>query len=207
VLFESTHPYGRPAGGTTRRPRLDRARVAAFYQQYYTPGDSRLLFVGDITPDEGSARRGAVRRVRHVPSALPAVTPPPPAARVLRRRQARGAAVGDPHGNVGVERATSDYYAIQVLNTLLGGAFTSRSTRTCAEAGYTYGASSQSRCAGSRGRSGAGGHRRRQRRDQFTSGRIAAPPEDGVAAQHYRRSACPASSKPRDAAQRCVGCW
>ena len=40
-------------------------------------------------------------------------------------------------------RSTPDYYAIQVLNTILGGSFTSRLNQNLREQhGYTYGASS-----------------------------------------------------------------
>src|SRR5205814_6480282 len=44
----------------------------------------------------------------------------------------------------GVARATPDYFALQVLNTILGGAFTSRLNQNLREThGYTYGAFSQ----------------------------------------------------------------
>src|SRR2546430_17170125 len=44
----------------------------------------------------------------------------------------------------GVTRATPDYFALQVLNTILGGAFTSRLNQNLREThGYTYGAFSQ----------------------------------------------------------------
>jgi predicted Zn-dependent peptidase len=47
-------------------------------------------------------------------------------------------------GWVGVARSTPDYYALDVLNTVLGGSFTSRlNTNLREEHGYAYGASSQ----------------------------------------------------------------
>jgi predicted Zn-dependent peptidase len=46
-------------------------------------------------------------------------------------------------GWVGVPRSTPDYFALQVLNTILGGSFTSRLNQNLREEhGYTYGASS-----------------------------------------------------------------
>src|SRR5256886_17350899 len=43
-----------------------------------------------------------------------------------------------------ISRATPDYFALQVLNTILGGAFTSRLNQNLREThGYTYGAFSQ----------------------------------------------------------------
>src|SRR5207245_3261525 len=45
---------------------------------------------------------------------------------------------------VGVARTTPDYFALQVLNTILGGSFTSRLNQNLREThGYTYGAFSQ----------------------------------------------------------------
>jgi zinc protease len=47
-------------------------------------------------------------------------------------------------GAVGVARSTPDYFAVQVLNTVLGGSFTSRLNQNLREEhGYAYGASSR----------------------------------------------------------------
>ena len=47
-------------------------------------------------------------------------------------------------GWVGVARATPDYFTLQVLNTVLGGSFTSRLNQNLREKhGYSYGASSR----------------------------------------------------------------
>jgi zinc protease len=55
-------------------------------------------------------------------------------------------------GWVGVPRSTPDYFALRVLNTVLGGAFTSRLNQNLREAhGYTYGASSAFDMRGSAG--------------------------------------------------------
>jgi zinc protease len=44
-------------------------------------------------------------------------------------------------GSVGVPRSTEDYFALRVMNTILGGAFTSRLNQNLREArGFTYGA-------------------------------------------------------------------
>jgi len=148
VLFGPSHPYGRPQNGDdASTEKLDRARVVAFYEQYYAPADSRMLFVGDITPDE--AKKLAEARFGSwsgkTPPPLAAVTPPVPVARafyIVDKPDAPQSVIRI--GNVGVERATPDFYAIQVMNTLLGGAFTSRLNQNLREKhGYTYGASSQ----------------------------------------------------------------
>ena len=147
VLFGGAHPYGRPANGTdSSTAKLDAARVAAFYARYYRPGNTRLLVVGDVTLAE--ARRLVESRfggwaAGEVP-ALPSPPPPAPAARAFYVVDKPGAAQSVIRiGNVGVPRATPDYYAIQVMNTLLGGSFTSRLNQNLREThGYTYGASS-----------------------------------------------------------------
>jgi predicted Zn-dependent peptidase len=147
VLFGHDHPYGRPAGGNdASTQRLDRARVTSFYSQYYRPGNATVLVVGDITMAE--ARRLIEARFGPWSGSdvtVPSTPPAPPAT-------ARGFYLVDKPdaaqsviriGNVGVARATPDYYALQVLNTVLGGSFTSRLNQNLREAhGYTYGASS-----------------------------------------------------------------
>jgi predicted Zn-dependent peptidase len=46
-------------------------------------------------------------------------------------------------GSIGVPRSTQDYFALQVMNTILGGSFTSRLNQNLRETrGYTYGAGS-----------------------------------------------------------------
>jgi predicted Zn-dependent peptidase len=46
-------------------------------------------------------------------------------------------------GRIGAPRSTPDYYALQVMNTILGGQFTSRLNQNLREThGYSYGASS-----------------------------------------------------------------
>jgi len=46
-------------------------------------------------------------------------------------------------GRIGVDRMTEDYYALRVMNTILGGSFSSRLNQNLRELhGYTYGASS-----------------------------------------------------------------
>ena len=66
---------------------------------------------------------------------------------------------------IGVARSTPDYFALRVLNTILGGAFTSRLNANLREQhGYAYGASSHVRHAPGR-RSVLCGRRRADRQD------------------------------------------
>ena len=148
IVFGKDHPYGRPAGGTeTSTAALDRDRVVKFYRDWYRPNGARLLIVGDITMPE--ARQLAADRFGGWAGGE--VAPPAearaPAAdpRTIYLVDKPGAAQSVFRiGQVGVPRSTPDYFALQVLNTILGGSFTSRLNQNLREThGYTYGANSQ----------------------------------------------------------------
>ncbi len=147
IVFGPAHPYGRPLIGTqTSVAALSRERVAEFYSTYYRPNVSRLLVVGDVTLSE--ARRLVAERfggwARGELPPLPDVATPPPASRTIYLVDKPGAAQSVFRiGEVGVSRSTPDYFALQVLNTILGGSFTSRLNQNLREThGYTYGANS-----------------------------------------------------------------
>ena len=149
IVFGTQHPYGRPLGGTEASTALlDRARVAQFYQTYYRPQNTRVLIVGDITLAEAqalvAARFGAWERGT-TPAAPAAATPAAPTGRTIFLVDKPGAAQSVIRiGNVGVPRSSADFFPLQVLNTILGGSFTSRLNQNLREThGYTYGANSQ----------------------------------------------------------------
>ena len=146
-LFGPAHPYGRPGSGTEASTRaLARADVQRFYGTYWRPNNATLVVVGDVRADD-VARRAEQAFAAWRPATVPApVAPAAPAA--------RAAAVylvdkpGAPQSSVriglpGAARNTPDYFALRVLNTVLGGSFTSRLNQNLREAkGYTYGARS-----------------------------------------------------------------
>ncbi|HSJ62941.1 MAG TPA: pitrilysin family protein, partial [Gemmatimonadaceae bacterium] len=147
ILYGSGHPYGRPLGGTeaateaTTREDLER-----FYRTYYRPNNATLIVVGDVQPADIEARvarlfggwqRGALPRITY-PSA-------PGAERttvyLIDKPGAPQSSVRI--GTIGVPRSTDDFFALQVMNTILGGSFTSRLNQNLRETkGYTYGARS-----------------------------------------------------------------
>jgi predicted Zn-dependent peptidase len=148
IVFGSQHPYGRPAAGTdVSTAALNRDRVTQFYQAYYRPNNARLLIVGDITMAEArrlvTDRFGAWARGDVPP--LPQVAPPARAMRTIYLVDKPGAAQSVIRiGHVGVPRSSPDYAPLQVLNTILGGSFTSRLNQNLREShGYSYGASSR----------------------------------------------------------------
>ncbi len=147
IVYGSSHPYGTPLSGTEQSVMaLTRAELQRFWATWYRPSNATLIVVGDITPDEAQRRVEALfggwKRAR-----LPTVNypPPPPAnATTIYVVDKPGAPQSSFRiGAVGVPRSTDDYFAISVMNTILGGAFTSRLNQNLREThGYTYGARS-----------------------------------------------------------------
>jgi zinc protease len=148
IVFGAAHPYGHPLNGTDAATAvLARPRVVEFYRAYYRPDDARILIVGDMSLAEArrlvAARFGAWKRAP-VP-AFPTAGAPALAARAVYLIDKPGAAQSVIRiGHVGPPRTTPDWYTLDVLNTILGGAFTSRLNQNLREThGYTYGAFSQ----------------------------------------------------------------
>jgi predicted Zn-dependent peptidase len=148
IVYGPAHPYGHPLNGTAgSTAALSRERVAGFYGTFFRPNATRILVVGDITPAEaqrllagrfGTWERGSL-------AAAPAAATPASAARAVYLIDKPGAAQSVIRiGHVGIARSNPDYFALQVLNTILGDAFTSRLNQNLREThGYTYGAFSQ----------------------------------------------------------------
>jgi len=150
LVFGTEHRYGTSAGGTAvelKAMTLDDLRT--FHRGYYRPENSTLIVTGDIAP---AALMPQLERVfgnwkgQGDAMAVPNIAD----ARQLAKRQIYlidkpGAAQSQIRiGWVGVRRSTPDYPTLEVLNTILGGAFTSRLNQNLREQhGYTYGASSR----------------------------------------------------------------
>jgi predicted Zn-dependent peptidase len=147
LVFGDKHRYGTPAaGGTAEVKAMTLDDVRAFYQAYYRPEHSTLLVVGDVTA--ATATPMLERAFGQWKPAGTGTKPTPlPAAAQLTKRQIYiidkpGAAQSQIRiGWVGVPRSTPDYPTLQVLNTILGGSFTSRLNTNLREThGYSYGA-------------------------------------------------------------------
>uniref|UniRef100_A0A832MKK5 Insulinase family protein n=1 Tax=Eiseniibacteriota bacterium TaxID=2212470 RepID=A0A832MKK5_UNCEI len=147
VVFGASHPFGRPGGGTDASTEaLTRARVVEFWRRWYRPGHARMLVVGDVTPSEAAAlvrkRFGAWARGAVAAPEVPAA--PAPGPRAIHLVDKPGAAQSVVRiGHAGVARNHPDHYPLLVMNTILGGSFTSRLNTNLREThGYTYGARS-----------------------------------------------------------------
>ncbi len=153
VVFDQTlfpdHPYGRPSEGSPASvASFSREDLEAFHEAVVRPSRSALVVVGDVTEGEIRPRLEALFGAPWArgEAAAPTVVPEP--AQVARRTvtlvDKPGAAQSVVRiGRVGAARSTPDYYALEVLNTILGGSFTSRLNQNLRERnGYTYGARS-----------------------------------------------------------------
>lgn len=147
MLYDGT-PYGRPLVGLPEDVRsISRDDATAFFHRHYRPGEAFLLAVGAFDPDRLEAL--AARAFGHAGPAEPVPSPslrPPEAGGVRVRIVDRpGAAQTELRvGHVGVPRTDPDWTALALLNTLLGGKFTSRINLNLRERhGFTYGASSR----------------------------------------------------------------
>jgi zinc protease len=125
---------------------LSRNEVAAFHAQRYRPSGSTLVVAGDISVDEA---QGLAERWFGDWDGEPEPVPPADVRPRLDRTtiilvDRPGAVQSEIRvGHVGIERAAPDYFAVTVMNAILGGTFSSRLNLNLRERlGYTYGASS-----------------------------------------------------------------
>jgi zinc protease len=146
-IFAADVPYGRPLIGTTASVEgLGRDDVEAFHQMHFLPNAAALLFVGDI--DAPTATTLADRYFGDWPAAQPTTSEfeviPGVETSTIFVVDRPGAVQSEIRiGDVGVARDHEDYFPLIVMNTLLGGAFTSRLNMNLREKhGFTYGARS-----------------------------------------------------------------
>ena len=146
-VFGPDHPYGRTAVGDEAHLRaMTTDDLRRFHETHFRPDNASVVVVGAISPDEVRARLEAALggwERGEVPTA-PVAEPGPIEGRTIYLVDVPGAAQSVIRlGHLGVPRSTEDYYALEVMNTILGGSFTSRLNRNLREdKGYTYGARS-----------------------------------------------------------------
>jgi len=118
------HPYGRPVEGTEASlAAITPDDLVRFHEAHYRPNRTILAVVGDVSlPD--LVRRLEARLSAWI-SGGPSFTPPPPPAAssrpIVRTLQRDVTQANINLGHLGVTRDNPDYYAIQVMNYILGG--------------------------------------------------------------------------------------
>ena len=146
ALFPDS-PYGRPVEGMESSvSAISQKGLREFYERYYRPNRTIMAVVGDVATEEiaealnqafGSWKKGEPGGKPLVPSAAGA----PTLIRVNKELTQANIIMG----HEGVSRGNPDYYAIQVMNNILGGGgFSSRvvdsirNERGLAYSVYTY---------------------------------------------------------------------
>jgi zinc protease len=126
---------------------LTRAEIAAFYQRTYTIAGTSLVAVGDLDPEEAAAaaEEALAGALATPPPSPPEIRPQRLAERTVLIVDRPGAAQTELRlGHPSVSRQHPDFVPLTVMNTLLGGKFTSRINLNLRERhGFTYGASTR----------------------------------------------------------------
>jgi zinc protease len=143
VLYGKNHPYGASPNETSVKA-IAQPEIQKFYETFYRPNNSALIVVGDVTTSEllpKLEKAFANWKAADVPSSnVPAVSARDKAAIYIVDKPGAAQSVIS-IGQVGLPRTTEDYFALQVMNSMLGGQFTSRVNMNLREEkGYTYGA-------------------------------------------------------------------
>jgi zinc protease len=146
VLYGDAHPLGQSSTEQTVKA-ITRADVVDFHQRYFKPGRALITVVGDVTPaairpviEKGLASwaAGGERPTFSFPP-LPAAKP----TTIYLVDKPGSAQSTFSLGLPGPPRTTPDYFALQVMNTILGGMFQARlNANIREEKGYSYGVSS-----------------------------------------------------------------
>jgi zinc protease len=140
--------YGNSVGGSPESVQaITIDDVRRFYAEHFLPNNSSVVVTGDIDPETAIAlvtrELGDWQRGPEPPR--PAIEPHAIEASriyVVDRPQAVQSEIRV--GHLGVPRSCEDYFALSVMNAILGGVFNSRINLNLRERhGYTYGARSQ----------------------------------------------------------------
>jgi len=146
ILYGGAHPYGQRATEASVKA-ITRDDVIAFSKAYYQPGRAIITVVGDVTPARVKAATekalAAWSKAGDKPSFdYPKLPELQPAKIYLVDKPGAAQSVFN-IGLPGPPRNTPDYFALQVLNTILGGQFQSRLNANIREQkGYSYGVNS-----------------------------------------------------------------
>ena len=124
-------PYGHPVEGTKESlPRITREAIHRFYRSYYHPNNAILTIVGDISADEVKTRllpglaKWPVAEIPKIPFKT-SFAKEPKTVKIDRGITQANIILG----HAGVSRDNPDYYALVVMNYILGGGgFSSRLT-------------------------------------------------------------------------------
>lgn len=144
VLY-GDHPYGRSNNEASLKA-ITRDDLVKYYESTYRPNNGVLIVVGDF--DKATLKAKVEKAFAGWKAGDVSARPLPSAKSIEKSRiyivDRPGSAQSVVSiGQVGVDRNSPDFYALNVMNTVLGGGFTSRINMNLREdKGYTYGARS-----------------------------------------------------------------
>lgn len=144
-VFGKGHRYGAPTDGDARTlSAIGVADLKSFHSERYRPGNAALVVAGDVTAATLKPLLDRTFGAWEAGAAASAAVPVPkgsPTRRILLVDKPGAEQSALRVGLVGPARSTPDLPAIEVVNTLLGGSFTSRLNDNLRERhGWTYGA-------------------------------------------------------------------
>ncbi|WP_119968147.1 M16 family metallopeptidase [Shewanella japonica] len=143
------HPYANPTtGNSVSLAEINIAQLRAFHKSYYQPSNMAINVVGDFDPAQMKAKltqafgrwQGTEKAVQpDLSQGLPSLN----ASRVLLVDKPDAIETTFVFGGLGIRRDNPDYVGLTVVNTILGGRFTSwLNDELRVNAGLTYGARS-----------------------------------------------------------------
>ena len=146
-VYDAAVPYARPLVGTTTSvATLTAGDLRSFHRARFTPRNAALVIVGAMKADEAfELAETCFGNWQGEPAVTPEFAVQPRAGETTIFVVDRPGAVQSELriGHVGVPRSHDDYFTLLVMNTIFGGAFTSRLNRNLREKhGFTYGARS-----------------------------------------------------------------
>jgi predicted Zn-dependent peptidase len=138
------HPAGLIAPPAESLKRVSTADLAKFHSTYYRPNNATLAIVGDVTLKELLPKLekafGGWQRADLPPTNIPAA-PAQGAMRIQLIDRPGSVQTVLQLGNLGIERTNEDYFAMLVMNQVLGAGPAARLFLNLREKnGYTYGA-------------------------------------------------------------------
>ncbi|HEY2025435.1 MAG TPA: pitrilysin family protein, partial [Gemmatimonadaceae bacterium] len=143
ITYGDAHPYGRVMNEGTVKA-ITRDDVVRFARTYFKPGRAVITVTGDVDPTSAKAaiekaladwQPGGSR-----PDFAYGPVPAPKPRTIYLIDKPKAAQSVFSFGTPGPSRSTPDYYALQVMNNLLGGLFQSRLNHDIREVkGYSYG--------------------------------------------------------------------
>ena len=147
-VYGTDNRFGIPAPGTEESIRaLTRDDLIRFHKEHFVASNAAIVVVGDVDAAAvlkmiegafGDWDRGRAPEGVNAPEAAHGAT----SVTIVDREGAAQTEIRI--GAVGPTRGTPDYFALTVLNTVLGGSFTSRLQQNLREEhGYAYGAASR----------------------------------------------------------------